>query len=995
MAGTEMHQDAGWKLIPEVAAIVGNASAADMGNAIDEVLKLSGRHLAADRVYLILLSRAERQDACIHEWSAPGVDSICQTFPAESRSSIFQWAGNMASHGTVVSPNTADIGAVAGASIHLPWEGKAKSALACPLQVHSSPIGLICCETMSSERTWSAQDIKALELIANILTSTLSHWQAENALSASEDRLMELQRLARIGHYTFEVAGLRWTSSPVLDVIFGIDQDYDRTFEGWLRIVHPNFREPLAGYFHDQVLGQGQRFDKEYKVIAMATQEEKWVHGLGDLAFDDEGRVTGMFGTIQDITARKEAEQRLLLAASVFSHARDGIAITEADGTIIDVNDAFSRVTGYSRDEAVGERLSILYSGLCDDAIYSTMWRELSTTGNWAGEVWSRHQQGGRYPTIVTISAVCNDQADTQHYVALFTGIAAQKEEELRLTYIAHHDVLTNLPNRMLLDDRLGHLMAQADRCQTTLAVAYLDLDGFKAINDAHGHEAGDQVLRVIAERFQAALRKGDTLARVGGDEFVAVVPILDKAMAIESILSRLLAEGARPINVGELLLSLSVSIGVTFYPQEESVNAERLLRQADEALYQVKIRGKNHYRIYRRHPDRAGSGRRETVEQVRMALQENDLTLYYQPQVNMRTGKIVAVEALVRWKQPDASPRLPGTFLPAIADHGVGIELDRWALRRGVAQLATWHAQDINLPLSVNVGARTLQDPEFEIYMRELIAEHPFLAEGFLQLEVVESTALDDLTLVCQAMHRCRDLGIRFSLDDFGTGYSSLAYLKRLPVDQLKIDRSFVRDMLTDPDDLAILEAILALAATFGLPAVAEGVESAAHGEVLLQLGCELGQGFAIGVPMPAEALPAWVQSWTPSRNWSGTHWVGENAVALLYARAEIRAWSQAMEALSVGVSASPPTSCPEACRFGIWLTGQHEATGEMRATIRTAKQLHEEFHCLGNELLSLNHAGRRDELLKRLDAFRAKQDRLLGAVDILLAECRAAARM
>ncbi|WP_336898146.1 EAL domain-containing protein [Rhodoferax sp.] len=573
--------------------------------------------------------------------------------------------------------------------------------------------------------------------------------------------------------------------------------------------------------------------------------------------------------SVRDITERKQAVEKLKFAASVFTHAREGITITNASGMIIDVNDAFTRITGYPREEVMGKNPRLLSSGLQSKEFYIAMWDDLKTKGHWYGEIWNKRKNGQIYPEMLTISAVCDQQGNAEHYVALFSDITALKAHEEQLEHIAHFDALTNLPNRVLLADRLRQGMTQALRRNQRLAVAYLDLDGFKAINDQHGHAAGDQLLMAVASRMKLALREGDTLARLGGDEFVAVLIDLDDVAASVPMLSRLLAAAAQPVQVGDLVLQVSASLGVTFYPQADDVDADLLLRQSDQAMYQAKMAGKNRYHVFDAELDRNLRGHHESVLRIRQALVADEFVLYYQPKVNMRTGAVIGVEALIRWQHPEQGLLPPAAFLPVIEDHPLAIDIGEWVINTALTQMMLWEAQGLNVPVSVNVSARQLQQSSFVLRLRDILAAHSGVNPASLSLEVLETSALEDLALVSQIIEECRRMGVTFALDDFGTGYSSLTYLKRLPVTLLKIDQSFVRDMLDDPDDLAILEGVMGLAKAFHREVIAEGVETVPHGTLLLQLGCELAQGYGIARPMPSSDLPGWVATWRPDPAW------------------------------------------------------------------------------------------------------------------------------
>jgi len=585
---------------------------------------------------------------------------------------------------------------------------------------------------------------------------------------------------------------------------------------------------------------------------------------------DAEGQVAGLIGVIFDITERKRAEEKLHLAASVFTYAREGILITTADGTIIDVNDAFSRITGYGRDEVVGQNPRLLSSGRHDQAFYADMWRALIDTGHWHGEIWNRRKSGEVFVEMQTISSVRDALGKPREYVSLFSDITVLKENERRLERIANYDALTGLPNRVLLSDRLRQGMAQAQRQGHLLAVAFLDLDGFKAINDSHGHKAGDELLIGVATRMTATLRESDTLARIGGDEFVAVLFDLADAAASEPMLSRLLAAAADPVPAGNLLLQVSASLGVTFYPQAAEVNADQLMRQADQAMYQAKLAGKNRYHVFDAEQDRSVRGHHQSVERVQRALTEHQFVLHYQPKVNLRTGVMLGAEALIRWQHPEKGLLPPAVFLPTIADHPLAIAVGEWMIDAALEQIGRWNALGLSIPVSVNVGARHLQQANFVERLRALLAKHPSVRPCELDLEVQETSALKGLPRVAQLIDACREIGVSFSLDDFGSGYSSLTYLKRLSVSQIKIDQSFVRNMFDDPGELAILDAVLGLATAFGRLVIANGMETVPHGEMLLRLGCEHAQGYGIAPPMPADELARWSLAWRPDPAWA-----------------------------------------------------------------------------------------------------------------------------
>ncbi len=572
-----------------------------------------------------------------------------------------------------------------------------------------------------------------------------------------------------------------------------------------------------------------------------------------------------------EISDRKRSEARLQLAATVFTHAREGIVIAEADGTIVDVNRMFSHITGYEREEVIGQPLRILKSGRHSPQFYAAMRKSLAEKGHWYGEIWDRRKDGEIYPASFTISAVRDDEEATCNYVAMFTDIKTIKEHQQQLEHVAYHDILTNLPNRLLLADRLRQGIVQTQRRGEALAVAYLDLDGFKEINDRYGHNTGDELLVGLAGQMEAVLREGDTLARIGGDEFVAILGNLKRPQDCVPLLERILSVACTPVTVGGTVLRVSASIGAALCPQD-GTDADHLIRQADQAMYLAKQAGRNCYRLFDRNQANAAQAQSESVKQLRQALERREFVLHYQPKVNMRTGTVIGVEALIRWQHPERGLLLPAAFLPTTEDHPVGIEIGEWVIDAALVQAAEWRRAGLELPVSVNVSALQLQQGDFTERLSERLRAHPDVPPSWLELEILETSALADIGTVSALMWACKEMGVRFALDDFGTGYSSLTYLRRLPAELLKIDQTFVRDMLKDKDDLAIVNGVVGLAKAFGRKVIAEGIETTHHGKVLLSLGCDLAQGYGIAKPMPAADMPGWIVHWLqdPARHWT-----------------------------------------------------------------------------------------------------------------------------
>nr|WP_297348379.1 EAL domain-containing protein [uncultured Glaciecola sp.] len=572
--------------------------------------------------------------------------------------------------------------------------------------------------------------------------------------------------------------------------------------------------------------------------------------------------------THENITEFKLTEEKLSRTAKVFSHAREGIMITDSAGSIIDVNDAFSKITGYSRSESVGKNPRFLGSGRQSSSFYKDMWHEIIRNGYWVGEVWNRRKSGEVYAEIETISSVCDPDGKIQNFVALFTDITRIKNYQSQLEQIAHYDALTQLPNRTLLLDRLAQTLLQSQRNKKSVAIVFLDLDGFKAVNDTHGHAVGDKLLITMSNRMKDTLREGDTLARFGGDEFVAVLADLDKVHSCKPLLERLLQAASAPVFVDNLMLNVTASLGVTIFP-EDNVNADMLLRHADQAMYTAKGQGKNRYHLFHTAQDIVLKTHRERLEAARVALTKNQFVLFYQPIVDMMLGKVISVEALLRWQHPERGLLLPIEIPPLIEDTPLSLELGEWILNSALTQIKQWQSEGLDIHVSVNISALQLQQKNFTSRLAEILSSHPEVESHCLELEVMENAAFNDLEQVTSVIQDCLDMGIQFALDDFGTGYSSLTYLRVLPATSVKIDQRFIANMLTDPNDQAIVEGVIGLSKAFKCQVIAEGVETTEQAKALLEMGCNLAQGYAITQPMPASDIPAWIKSWRPDATW------------------------------------------------------------------------------------------------------------------------------
>lgn len=745
-------------------------------------------------------------------------------------------------------------------------------------EAHCPKLGKWLYFTAAPIRDSQGRIIAAMESVQDMT----EHREAEQALAESETRLRHMldgspvplfviDRAHRITHWNHACVAL---TGIVAEQMVGTRHQWQAFYESPRPVLADLVLEGAAQEKLDQhyPMGIHERDLAGRRVLEGETylpKRGKWLYFTAAPIHDRQGCVVAAMESIQDITERKQNEATLRLAASVFEHAHEGILVTDGAGVIIEVNKTFEKVTGYAREEVIGQSPRLLKSGRHEVSFYTEMWQIITERGYWHGEIWNRRKSGEIYPQSASISSVRNAKGEVTYYVGLFADISALKESQQRLEYLAYYDPLTGLPNRALLADRLRLALAKAQRDNRVLAICYVDLDEFKPINDRWGHAIGDELLIQVAQRFKRTIRGDDTVARLGGDEFVILLGNLESVMEGEQVLERLLKMLAIPFVFSTMKVTVSASIGATFFPNDGS-DPDTLVRHADHAMYRAKQSGRHRYRLFDSEQDRQAQIHLELLERIRQGWMYGEFCLYYQPKVDMRRGRVIGVEALARWHHPEQGILSPAAFIKVVENSDFAPVFSDWVLKTAIHQMAIWHDAGQVLPISVNLCARHLQQPNFVVRLQSLLADYPDVRSDWLEIEVLETTALEQTQQVFQIISECRQLGVRFAIDDFGTGYSSLTYLKQLPAQILKIDQSFVRDMLCDPGDLAIVRGIISLTTVFKLDVIAEGVESVEHGTLLLQLGCDHAQGYAIARPMPAEEIPNWVQDWRQPEAWN-----------------------------------------------------------------------------------------------------------------------------
>lgn len=570
---------------------------------------------------------------------------------------------------------------------------------------------------------------------------------------------------------------------------------------------------------------------------------------------DNAGVVQGYIGIAADISKRRKLEQDLRIAAIAFE-SQAAIMVADANQRILQVNEAFTKLTGYSVEETIGQKPSMLKSGWQDASFYAAMWRELNETGQWQGEIWNRRKTGEIFPEWLTIKGVRDQLGNLTHFVSTFADISDLKVAESEIHHLAFYDPLTAMPNRRLLLNRLDKACSSSKRSGQYGALLMIDLDHFKTLNDTLGHDVGDHLLVEVASRLSECIREGDTAARLGGDEFVVMLENLGQdeagaAVQAEIVAEKIRFELSRPYLLnGDIEHFRSASIGISLFFKHEKT-ADVLLKQADIALYRAKDTGRNAIRFFDNAMQTALDERAALEAGLRRALARDEFLLHVQPQVDAQR-RLIGAEVLLRWQTKPGDMVLPGSFIPLAEDTGLIVPIGWWVLDRACAELSLWSKdpRTARLYMAVNVSARQFNQPDFVLQVGEALSRYQIKPE-LLKLELTESLLLDHVDDVIGKMQALREMGVRFSLDDFGTGYASLSYLKRFPFEQLKVDRSFIRDIMQNSDDAGIVRAIIAMGNTLRLNVVAEGVEDALQHAYLVEHGCALFQGYLFGRPM------------------------------------------------------------------------------------------------------------------------------------------------
>jgi len=688
----------------------------------------------------------------------------------------------------------------------------------------------------------------------NLLNEVEERTQANIALSKSETRLAEAQRIAKTGHWEWQLGKNTFNLSQQARQVFGLS---DTTIEIHRDDAFLNVSDHEIKFIEEKiesVIKNKTPYKIEHRILH-PDGSVAIVQHCGEPLLDASGKLTSIIGTVQDITAQYKANEEMRKLSGAIQQTADAVMITNCEGIIEYVNPAFEEMTGYSHQEAKGHNSSILKSGKQSKSFYQRLWKIVRKGEIFSDVIINRRKDGGLYYEEKTIAPLKDGQGVITHYIATGRDITDRMEAQQRLFRLAHHDALTGLPNRALLQDRLSQALTRTQRHKRFIAVMFLDMDRFKVINDTLGHDIGDALLQAMAERLIDCVREGDTVARLGGDEFAIILNDVAHKSDVTPIANKILTSLAQPFRIDKHELFITTSIGITLSPEHGS-DTMTLLKKADTAMYRAKAAGKNNAQFYTNADDSKAVEKLALETALRRALKREEFHLHYQPQIDVKSGKLKGVEALLRWRHEHFSNVSPMHFIPLLEETGLIIPVGEWVLETACRQIKQWHDEGHDdIRVAVNISGRQFQMTKLEERVDEILRKTGAAAEC-LELEITEGLLIDNIEETAKSLHQLHRMGISISIDDFGTGYSSMGYLKNLPIDVLKIDRSFVVDITNNPDDEAIASGMIHLAHSLGMKVIAEGVEDVDQLELLKDKGCDLIQGYLFSRPLPPEKL-------------------------------------------------------------------------------------------------------------------------------------------
>lgn len=689
------------------------------------------------------------------------------------------------------------------------------------------------------------------------------------SLSDSRDQLDSAQAVGHLGTYVFDIANGTGIGTASLYSIVGLSLESNINFDLWETIIYPDDRYEVRRRLGQAIESQEPNFSIEYRIVRKNDGMICWILDLTKFEYTVDGTMLRMSGVIQDIGERKLAEERLRLTQEVFLHTNEGIFVTDSQGQFLEINPAYTQMSGYSLQDVQCQMPLFPHSGLCPQMFLQRILPHLQQMGRWEGELQSCRKDGSLYIQFARISSVLDNQGNISRFIGIASDVTELREIQSRVEYLAYFDKLTDLPNRIRFIDSLQQAMDNLQLGNESIGVCYLDLDGFKLVNDEWGHSASDAILQQVGTRLQSAFGQSGLVARIGGDDFVVLLKHLQGENALLSAIDQLHNLFVKPFLVEQVSAKLTISVGATLYPRDGGESPEVMIRNANQAMCIAKLAGKNRSHLFDVVNQRRLRDNQNLFARVLMAYEQNEFQLYYQPKVDMYNGQVIGVEALIRWVHPQQGLITPEAFLPLVENTEFSITLGEWVMRQAMRQMKIWSTAGLVLPVSINVSGYHLQRSDFVSRLAQILDEYPGVKPDWLELEILETSAMEDLDQIALLLQACMALGVNFALDDFGTGYSSLTYLRRLPTKTLKIDRSFVIEILTSSMDQALVAGIVALGHSLTREVIAEGVESLEHGIPLLRMGCHLVQGYGISRPMMADEVQDWVAQWRMPEIW------------------------------------------------------------------------------------------------------------------------------
>lgn len=650
--------------------------------------------------------------------------------------------------------------------------------------------------------------------------------------------------------------------SPSYYQMLGYDKGgFDNTRSGWQLLLHPDEKERVYKRVMSFITNQKSGFYTNTYRMQHSDGSYRWIKSRGQLVFDADGKSLRLVGMATDVTTQRVDQERLQQANAVFENTSEGVVITNQDNIITFVNPAFSKITGYSSEEAVGHNPRIFKSGRHTKEFYNSMWRALEADDFWSGEIWNRRKNGEILPQLQSIKQIRDENGLVSHSVAIFADISLLKRSQSELSFLAHYDPLTNLANRLLLHEQIKLSLRRAIQNDTNSALFIVDLDHFKSVNESLGHSMGDDLLKAVADRLSQFLENNASLSRFGGDEFAVVFDNINHAADAASLAQQILTLFDAPFNINNNDLFITASIGICLFPTSGSTS-EEVFRYADTALSKAKTTGRATFAFYTSELTDQAYQRLKTASELRYAIDNGQLIIHYQPVYSLHDKRIIGCEALVRWQHPEQGIISPLEFIPIAEDSGLISGIDSWVLNQSCLQMKNWIDNGLSLNfVAVNISSRLFGRTDFADKIT-MALETSQLAANYLELEITESAVMDDQQRADDLLNHLCSIGVRLALDDFGTGYSSLNRLKSLPVHKLKIDQSFIKNLPNDDSDLAIVRAIIALGFSMQLEVQAEGIETAGQAEFLLENNCRIAQGYYFGRPLPAEQFESLVSN-------------------------------------------------------------------------------------------------------------------------------------